>query len=93
MIFTDTIMEYLTVLQQLEKHLIVVATTLFDSTFYVLTTARNVYKCLDNNVYTSTDEPTQVSTSVTTTSDDTDGNICTLSAAQQSNFLSTDFMQ
>ena len=25
------------------------ATTLFDATFYVLTTDRNVYKCLDNN--------------------------------------------
>ena len=25
------------------------ATTLFDSTFYVMTGARNVYKCLDNN--------------------------------------------
>ena len=70
------------------------ATTLFDSTFYVLTTARNVYKCLDNNGgATSTDEPTGVSTSVTTTSDGYRWKyMYTLSAAQQSNFLSTDFM-
>ena len=39
------------------------ATTLFDSTFYVLTTDRNVYKCLDNNGgATVNDEPTGVST-------------------------------
>ena len=70
------------------------ASTLFDSTFYVLTTARNVYKCLDNNGgATSTDEPTGVSTSVTTTSDGYRWKyMYTLSAAQQSNFLSTDFM-
>src|SRR5210317_456416 len=70
------------------------ATTLFDSTFYVLTTARRVYKCLDNNGgATSTDEPTGVSTSVTTTSDGYRWKyMYTLSAAQQSNFLSTDFM-
>jgi len=70
------------------------ATTLFDSTFYVLTTARNVYKCLDNNgAAASTDEPTGVSTSVTTTSDGYRWKyMYTLSAAQQSNFLSTDFM-
>src|SRR5210317_1726274 len=70
------------------------ATTLFDSTFYVLTTARRVYKCLDNNGGgTSTDEPTGVSTSVTTTSDGYRWKyMYTLSAAQQSNFLSTDFM-
>ena len=68
--------------------------TLFDSTFYVLTTARNVYKCLDNNGgATSTDEPTGVSTSVITTSDGYRWKyMYTLSAAQQSNFLSTDFM-
>ena len=55
------------------------ATTLFDSTFYVLTSDRNVYKCLDNNGGgTSTDEPSGTSTSVITTSDDLSGNICTL---------------
>jgi len=70
------------------------ATTLFDSTFYVLSSDRNVYKCLDNNNgATVNDEPTGVSTTPITT---TDGYIWkymyTLSAAQQSNFLSTDFM-
>ena len=70
------------------------ATTLFDSTFYVLTSDRNVYKCLDNNGgATSTDEPTGNSTSVITTSDDYKWKyMYTLSAAQQANFLSTDFM-
>ena len=70
------------------------ATTLFDSTFYVLTTARNVYKCLDNNGgATSTDEPTGVSTSVTTTADGYRWKFMyTLSAAQQASFLSVDFM-
>jgi hypothetical protein len=70
------------------------ATTLLDSTFYVLSSDRNVYKCLDNNNgATVSDEPTGVSTTPITT---TDGYIWkymyTLSAAQQSNFLSTDFM-
>ena len=61
------------------------ATTLFDATFYVLTSARNVYKCLDNNGgATSTDEPTGTSTSVITTSDDYKWKyMYTLSAAQQ----------
>jgi len=70
------------------------ATTLFDSTFYVLTAARNVYKCLDNNGgATATDEPTGVSTSVITTTDSYKWKFMyTLSAAQQSNFLSIDFM-
>ena len=70
------------------------ATTLFDSTFYVLSSARNVYKCLDNNGgATSTDEPTGVSTSVITTTDSYKWKFMyTLSAAQQANFLSTDFM-
>ena len=70
------------------------ASTLFDATFYVLTTARNVYKCLDNNGgATSTDEPTGVNTGVITTTDGYKWKyMYTLSAAQQSNFLSTDFM-
>ena len=70
------------------------ATTLFDSTFYVLTSARNVYKCLDNNGgAASTNEPTGVSTSVITTADSYKWKyMYTLSAAQQANFLSTDFM-
>jgi hypothetical protein len=70
------------------------ATTLFDATFYVLTTARNVYKCLDNNNNAaSTFEPTGTSTSVLTTADGYKWKyMYTLSATQQANFLSTDFM-
>jgi hypothetical protein len=70
------------------------ATTLFDATFYVLTTARNVYKCLDNNGnVASTFEPTGTSTSIITTGDGYKWKyMYTLSAIQQSNFLSTDFM-
>ena len=70
------------------------ATNLTDSTYYVLTSARNVYKCLDNNGgVASTDEPTGVSTSVITTTDSYKWKFMyTLSAAQQSNFLSIDFM-
>ena len=70
------------------------ATTLFDASFYVLTTDRNVYKCLNNNGNsTSTVEPTGTSTSILTTADGYDWKyMYTLSASQQSNFLSTDFM-
>jgi len=70
------------------------ATTLFDATFYVLTAARNVYKCLDNNGNAaSTVEPTGTSTSILTTADGYKWKyMYTLSATQQSNFLSTDFM-
>ena len=70
------------------------ATTLFDATFYALTTARNVYKCLDNNNNAaSTTEPTGTSTSVLTTADGYKWKyMYTLSATQQANFLSTDFM-
>ena len=70
------------------------ATTLFDSTFYVVTTDRNVYKCLDNDGNTaSTVEPTGTSTSVITTGDGYKWKyMYTLSASQQANFLSTDFM-
>jgi len=70
------------------------ATTLFDATFYVLTTARNVYKCLDNNGNAaSTVEPTGTSTSVLTTADGYKWKyMYTLTASQQANFLSTDFM-
>jgi len=70
------------------------ATTLFDSTFYVLTSARNVYKCIDNNNGgVVSDEPTGDSTSVITTTDQYKWKyMYTLSAAQQANFLSTDFM-
>ena len=70
------------------------ATTLFDSTFYVLTEDYNVYKCLDNNNNgTSTEKPSGTSTSVITTSDDYKWKyMYTLSASEQANFLSTDFM-
>ena len=70
------------------------ATTLFDATFYVVTTDRNVYKCLDNDGNTaSTVEPTGTSTSVITTGDGYKWKyMYTLSASQQANFLSTDFM-
>ena len=46
------------------------ATNLFDATFYVLNSANNVYKCLDNNGNaSSTVEPTGTSTSILTTGD------------------------
>ena len=70
------------------------STTLFDATFYVLTAARNVYKCLDNNSNaSSTTEPTGTSVNITTTADGYKWKyMYTLSASQQANFLSTDFM-
>jgi len=70
------------------------ATNLFDATFYVLTSARNVYKCLENNNNgASTVEPTGTSTSVITTADSYKWKyMYTLTASQQANFLSTDFM-
>ena len=43
--------------------------TLFDASYFVLTTARNVYKCLDNNGNSaSTTEPTGTATTVQTLS-------------------------
>jgi len=70
------------------------ASTIWDSTFYVLTEDNNVYKCLDNNSdATSTVKPTGTSTSILTTGDGYKWKyMYTLSAAQQTNFLSTDFM-
>ena len=70
------------------------ASTLHDATFYVLTAARNVYKCLDNNNNAqSTVEPTGTSTSILSLADGYKWKFMyTLSAAQQANFLSTDFM-
>ena len=70
------------------------ATNLFDSTFYVLNSANNVYKCLDNNGgASSTVEPTGTSTSILTTGDGYKWKyMYSLSASQQVNFLSTDFM-
>ena len=68
--------------------------TLFDASYFVLTTARNVYKCLDNDGNTaSTVEPTGTSTAVQTLADGYKWKyMYTLTASQQSNFLSTDFM-
>ena len=70
------------------------ATTLHDSSFYVLTAARNVYKCLDNDGNTaSTVEPTGTSTAILSTADGYKWKyMYTLSASEQANFLSTDFM-
>ena len=70
------------------------ASTLHDASFYVLTTARNVYKCLDNDGNTaSTEEPTGTDVTIITTADGYKWKyMYTLSASQQSNFLSTDFM-
>ena len=70
------------------------ATTLFDSNFYVITEDFNVYKCLDNNSNAnSTVKPTGTSTSILSTGDGYKWKFMyTLSAAQQTNFLSTDFM-
>ena len=70
------------------------ASTLWDSTFYVMSSTFNVYKCLDNNgCANSTVEPTGTSTSILSTADGYKWKyMYTLSASQQSNFLSTDFM-
>ena len=70
------------------------ATNLFDATFYVMSSTFNVYKCLDNNSNAnSTVEPTGTSSSILTTGDGYKWKyMYTLSATQQSNFLSTDFM-
>ena len=70
------------------------ATTLHDSSFYVLTAARNVYKCLDNDNNTaSTVEPTGTDVTILSTADGYKWKyMYTLSASEQANFLSTDFM-
>jgi len=67
---------------------------LFDANFYVINSARNVYKCLDNNNNSaSTVEPTGTDTIVLSTADGYKWKFMyTLSASEQSNFLSTDFM-
>jgi len=70
------------------------ASTIWDATFYVVSSTYNVYKCLDNNSNAaSTVEPTGTSTSILTTGDGYKWKyMYTLSASQQTNFLSTDFM-
>jgi len=70
------------------------ASVLYDTTFYVLSSANHVYKCLDNNSgANSTVEPTGTSTSILSTADGYKWKyMYSLTAAQQTNFLSTDFM-
>jgi hypothetical protein len=70
------------------------ATNLFDASFYVMSSTFNVYKVLDNNGNAaSTVEPTGTSSSILTTGDGYKWKyMYTLSATQQANFLSTDFM-
>src|SRR6056300_262614 len=74
------------------------ASTLWDSTFYVLTSTYQVFKCLDNNggaVTVGGNEPSvaEGTTTILTTGDGYKWKyMYTLSAAQQTNFLSTDFM-
>ena len=70
------------------------ATNLFDATFYVLNSNNNVYKCLDNNGgANSTVEPTGTLTTIQETGDGYKWKyMYSLSASQQVNFLSTDFM-
>ena len=70
------------------------ATNLNDSSFYVLSSSNHVYKVLSNDGNTaSTVEPTGTSTSILTTGDNYKWKyMYSLSASEQTNFLSTDFM-
>jgi hypothetical protein len=70
------------------------ASTLWDSTFYVMSSTYNVYKCLDNNGgATSTVEPTGTLSTIIQTADDYKWKyMYSLTASEQTNFLSTDFM-
>ena len=71
------------------------ATTLLDSNFYVMNSTFDVYKVIDNNGDSaSTVEPSgNKSTSVFSTSDSYKWKyMYSLSATEQANFLSTDFM-
>ena len=71
------------------------ASNLFDATFYVLTSTFDVYKCIDNNSgAASTVEPSgNKNTSTFSTADGyTWKYMYSLTAAEQTNFLSTDFM-
>ena len=69
-------------------------TTLFDSIFYVVNSDFNVYKCLDNNSgVASTVQPTGTNINTLETADGYKWKyLYTLTAAEQTNFLSTDFM-
>jgi len=70
------------------------ATNLYDATFFVMNSSFQVYKCLDNDGDTaSTVAPSGTSTSILSTGDDYKWKyMYSLTAAQRSNFLSTDFM-
>ena len=70
------------------------ATSLADATFYVLSSANHVYKVISNNGNAaSTVEPTGTSTSILTTGDSYKWKyMYSLTASEQTNFLSTDFM-
>jgi len=71
------------------------ATSLYDATFYVMNSTFDVYKCIDNNAGgASTTEPSgNKSTSVFSTADSYKWKyMYSLSASEQANFLSTDFM-
>ena len=70
------------------------ATNLYDATFYVMNSSYQVYKCLDNDGDTaSTVAPSGTSTSILSTGDGYKWKyMYSLTAAQRSNFLSTDFM-
>jgi len=70
------------------------ATSLWDATYYVVTDEYNVYKCIDNGGNSaSTIKPTGTLSTIITTGDDYKWKyMYTLSASQQVNFLSTDFM-
>ena len=69
---------------------------LFDANFYVLNSSRNVYKCLDNNnngASTSRTDRHKHNCQLYQLLMVISGNICIhVSASEQSNFLSTDFM-
>lgn len=70
------------------------STSMYDNTFYVISSAFNVYKCMSNNGgATSTVEPTGTSTSLITTSD---GYIWkymySVSAAETLKFVTTDYI-
>lgn len=71
------------------------ATNLYDALFYVVNSTYDVYKCIDNNSgAASTVEPTgNKTTSVFTTADSYKWKyMYTLTAAEQQNFLTTEFM-
>ena len=69
-------------------------TTLASSAFYVITTAKNVYKCIDNDYgATSTVEPTGTSSSIITTADGYRWKyMYSLSNADHTKFITTGYL-